>query len=142
MLEMCLRGEVLLVPEELFSYRIIKGKTGEQAAATLGPANARGPMSVNWGQLTGELCRSIRLAPLRATKKLSVMLQFLLEFCVLNPVVRMGLYREGLSGATDAWRRGQYVLGFGLLSLAAVVVPVEAVNIVCLRPLRYRQAKT
>jgi glycosyltransferase involved in cell wall biosynthesis len=143
MLEMSLRGEVLLVREKLFSYRIIKGKTGEQAAATLGPAHARGAMSINWGRLTVELCRSIWLAPfLRATEKLRLTFQFLTDFCVRNPLVRIGLYKEGLSGATDAWRRGQYGLSFGLLSIAAVVVPVEAVYSVFLRPLRYRHAKT
>ena len=142
MLEMCLRGEVLLVREKLFSYRIIKGKTGEQAAATLGPAHARGPMSINWGRLTVELCRSIWLAPLRLTEKLWLTFQFLFDFCVRNPLVRIGLYREGLSGATEAWRRGQYGLSFGLLSIAAVVIPVEGAYSVFLRPLRYRQAKT
>jgi hypothetical protein len=142
MLEMSLRGEVLLVREKLFSYRIIKGKTGQQAAATLGPAHARGPISINWGQLTFELCRSIRLAPLSATEKLRLMFQFLVDFCVRNPLVRMGLYEEGLAGAADAWRRGQYGLSFGLLSIAAVVIPVEAVNSVFVRPLRYRHAKT
>lgn len=142
MLEMCLRGEVLLVREKLFSYRIIKGKTAEQAAATLGPAHARGPMSINWGRLTLELCRSIWLAPLGATEKLSLTFQFLLDFCVRNALFRIGLYREGLSGAADAWRRGQYALFLGQLSIAAVVIPVEAVYSVCLRPLRYRHAKT
>lgn len=158
MLEMSLRGEVLLVPEKLFSYRIIKGKTGEQAAATLGPASssassassasaaaagARGPMSVNWGRLTIELCRSIRLSPsLRPWDKFTLTLRFLLDFCVRNPLVRIGLYREGLSGAGSAWRGGQYGLSLGLLAVAAVVVPVEAIYGALLRPLRYRHAKT
>jgi len=143
MLEMSLRGEVLLVPQKLFSYRIIKGKTGEQAAATLGPANARGALSVNWGRLTVELCRSIWLSPRQRTwEKLSLTLQFLLDFCVRNPLVRMGLYREGLSGAGVAWRGGHYALSFGLLSIAAVVIPVEAIYSALLRPLRYRHAKT
>ncbi|MDX6271362.1 MAG: hypothetical protein QOD28_2585 [Acidobacteriota bacterium] len=148
MLEMSLRGEVLLVPEKLFSYRIIKGKTGEQAAATLAPASAssstgaRGPMSVNWGRLTVELCRSIWLAPLRWLEKLSLTLQFLVDFCMRNPLVRMGLYREGLSGAGAAWRGGHYGLSLGLLAVAAVVVPLEAIYSALVRPLRYRHAKT
>lgn len=144
MLEMSLRGEVLLVPEKLFSYRIIKGKTGEQAAATLGPAAAaRGPMSVNWGRLTAELCRSIWLSPVQGSvEKLRLTLQFLLDFCVRNPLVRMGLYREGLTGASAAWRAGQYALSFGLFSIAAVVIPVEALYAALLRPLRYRHAKS
>ncbi|HEY0101154.1 MAG TPA: glycosyltransferase [Pyrinomonadaceae bacterium] len=142
MLEMSLRGEVLLVREKLFAYRIIKGKTGEQAAATLGPAHARGALSINWGGLTAELFHSIWLAPLRTTEKLSLTFQFLLGFCVRNPLVRIQLYREGLSGATGAWRRGRYGLSLGLLSIAAVVIPVEAVYSLCVRPLRYRHAKT
>jgi glycosyltransferase involved in cell wall biosynthesis len=146
MLEMSLSGEVLLVPEKLFSYRIIKGKTGEQAAATLGPATgarSSSPMSVNWGRLTVELCRSIWLSPRRRPwEKLALTLQFLLDFCVRNPLVRMGLYREGLSGAAAAWRGGQYALSFGLLSIAAVVVPLEAIYSALLRPLRYPHAKT
>ncbi len=142
MLEMSLRGEVLLVPEKLFSYRIIKGKTGEQAAATLGPAAARGPMSINWGRLTVELCRSIWLSPVQsAWQKLRLTRGFLLDFCVRNPLVRMGLYREGLTGARGAWRAGQYALSFGLFSIAAVVIPVEACNSALVRPLRYRHAK-
>lgn len=143
MMEMCLRGEVLLVPEKLFFYRVIKGKTGEQAAATLGPANnARGAMSMNWGGLTAELCRSIRLSPLRPAHKWLLTFQFLLNYCVGNPVVRIGLYREGFSGVTDAWRRGQYGRSFGLFCLAAVVVPIEAAYSLFVRPLRYRHTKT
>lgn len=142
MLEMSLRGEVLLVPEKLFSYRIVR-KTGEEAAATLAPAAAaRGPLSVNWGQLTAELCRSIWLSPVQnAWQKLRLTLGFLLDFCVRNPLVRMGLYREGLTGASVAWRAGQYALSFGLFSIAAVVIPVEGVYGALLRPLRYRHAK-
>lgn len=142
MMEMCLRGEVLLVPEKLFFYRVIKGKTGQQAAATLGPAHARGPMSINWGGLTAELCRSIWLSSLRPAQKLLLTFRFLVNYCVRNPVVRIGLYREGLSGATDAWRRGRYGLSFGLFSLAAVVIPIEAVYSLFVRPLRYWHVKT
>jgi hypothetical protein len=143
MMEMCLRGEVLLVPEKLFFYRIIKGKTGQQAAATLGPADhARGPMSMNWGGMVAELWRSIWLSPLPQTEKLALALRFFMNFCVRNPVVRMGLYHEGLSGVTSAWRNRQYGLSFGLLSIAAVVIPVEGVYSLFLRPLRYRHAKT
>lgn len=141
MMEMCLRGEVLLVPEKLFSYRVIKGKTGEQAAATLGPAQARGPMSMNWGRLAVELFRSIWLSSLRPAEKLRLAAPFFVNYCVRNPVVRMGLYSEGLSGAADAWRNGHYALCLGLLLIAAVVVPVEGVYSMFVRPLRYRHAK-
>ena len=143
MMEMCLRGEVLLVPEKLFFYRVIKGKTGQQAAATLGPANnARGRVSINWGQMVAELWRGIRVSPLRWSEKLTLALRFFLNFCVRNPVVRIGLYHEGLSGVFSAWRNGQYARSFGLLAIAAVVVPVEGVYSLFLRPLRYRHAKT
>jgi glycosyltransferase involved in cell wall biosynthesis len=141
MLEMSLRGEVLLVPEKLFFYRVIKGKTGEQAAATLGAANARGPMSVNWGRLAVELLRSIWLSPLRPAEKFALVVPFFVNYCVRNPVVRMGLYSEGLSGAADAWRNGRYRLSLGLLLIAAVVLPVEGVYRAFIRPLRYRRAK-
>jgi hypothetical protein len=143
MMDMCLRGEVLLVPEKLFSYRIIKGKTGQQAAAILGPANnVRGPMSMNWGRMVAELWRSIRLSPLRWSEKLTLAPPFFFNFCVRNPAVRIGLYHEGLSGVADAWRNGRYGLAFVLLTIAAVVVPLEGVNSLFLRPLRYRHAKT
>jgi hypothetical protein len=142
MLEMSLRGEVLLVPEKLFCYRVIKGKTGEQAAATLGAANApRGPLSVNWGRMTVELCRSIWLSPLRPLEKLTLAVPFIVNYCVRNPVVRMGLYSEGLSGAADAWRTGRYALSFGLFLIAAIVLPIEGVYRTFVRPLRYRHAK-
>lgn len=142
MMEMCLRGEVLLVREKLFTYRIIRGKTTEQAAATLGAAHARGAISINWGGLTAELCRSIWLSPLRPAQKLRLAFQFLVDFCVRNPLVRINLYREGLSGVAEAWRRGQYSLSFALFSIAAVVIPIEGVYSLFLRPLRYRHAKT
>jgi glycosyltransferase involved in cell wall biosynthesis len=143
MMEMGLRGEVLLVPEKLFFYRIIKGKTGHQTAAILGPVNkARAPLSMNWGGMIGELWRSIWLSPLPRMEKLTLALPFFMNFCVHNPVVRMGLYKEGLSGVAHAWRNGQYGLSLGLLLLAAVVIPVEGVYSLFLRPLRYRHAKT
>jgi hypothetical protein len=142
MLEMSLRGEVLLVPEKLFFYRVIKGKTGEQAAATLGAANAeRGPMSINWGRMTVELCRSIWLSPLRPLEKLTLVVPFIFNYCVRNPVVRVGLYGEGLSGVADAWRKGRYALFLGLLLLAAVVLPVEGIYRTFVSPIRYRHVK-
>jgi hypothetical protein len=66
---------------------------------------------------------------------------FIFNYCVRNPVVRVGLYGEGLSGVADAWRTGRYALFLGLLLLAAVVLPVEGIYRTFVSPLRYRHAK-
>src|SRR5439155_24556600 len=56
LLELCLRGPVLLVPEPLFSYRLIEVKTQPDMAGALG---MRGGVEVCWSCLTIELLRSI-----------------------------------------------------------------------------------
>lgn len=139
MMELSLRGEVLLVPEKMFSYRVVTGKTGEQAAATLGPSKK--PLSINWSRLAFEMTRSIWLAPLGALKKLSLTLRFLFNFCIRNPLVRVGIYKEGISGAADAFSEGKYRLFLGLFLIAALVMPIEGVYSL-VRPLRYPHLRT
>jgi glycosyltransferase involved in cell wall biosynthesis len=88
LLELCLLGDTAYVPERLIDYRVYREKTEADVAAGLGEA-AQG-----WTGLTRELVRAIRRSPLGPAEKAALVPRFLVDFCVRNPTVRIGMRRE------------------------------------------------
>jgi len=120
LLELCLRGPVVLVPEPLFFYRRFQGKTQADLAVGLSGSAPQETVPVCWSCLTLELLRSISLAPVGRPEKLGLTVEFLLRFCVLNVPMVAGIRRDITSSikhewSARSWRRLAVLLGVGLL---------------------------
>jgi glycosyltransferase involved in cell wall biosynthesis len=126
LLELCLQGEVVAVPEQLFSYRYFRKKTLQDLAEILVPEVEQGRIPVNWGHFSVEMARSIWLAPLPLTQRLSLIIFLLREFCFRNPLVSENLRRESLSSVKAAYAQGKYRLTVELFTIAAVVILADA----------------
>src|ERR1700674_4698489 len=74
-IELCMLGQVLLLPETLFHYRVNRGKTTELVASTLGSNEGKGAVPVNWSAMTLELARSVWHAPLGGLRKAALVAQ-------------------------------------------------------------------
>lgn len=119
-LELCLRGPVVLVPEPLFSYRRIEVKTQPDLAGGLGP---QGSLAVCWSCMTIEMLRAIWLAPYRAPTRLALAVSFLVNFCVLNWRVAAHLRRDLASNIRSALREKRWGRAAMLLVIGALVYP-------------------
>jgi hypothetical protein len=124
-MEMCMRGEVIAVPEKLFSYRYFQKKTTEDLATTLAPVASRPTIPVSWSHMALEMTRSIWLAPLPLSKKLNLTFPFLREFCLRNKLVRNGIRKERANNMMDAFEKGRYALSAGLAFISCLVVSAD-----------------
>lgn len=122
---LCLRGEVAEVPERLFSYRCFFDKSPEDMVHTINPI---GSVAVSWIQLTLEMLKCIRRAPLGPAQKIGLSLVFVSEFCVRNRLVSGYLNKEGFSGARHALAWGRYRSALALGALAAVIAPATYIQ--------------
>jgi glycosyltransferase involved in cell wall biosynthesis len=120
-LELCLRGPVLLVPEPLFSYRLLSVKTQADMAGALG---SHGGIGVCWSCLTIELLRAIWLAPFRVPTRLALAASFVANFCVLNWRVAAHLRRDLAHNIGAAWAEKRWGRWAMLLVVGALVYPV------------------
>ena len=137
---LCLRGEVVEIPERLFYYRCFLDKGPQDIARSLDPA---GSVAVSWIQLTLEMLKGIWRAPLGLTERAGLALMFVSEFCIRNATVNGYIHEEGLGGVRHALARGRYGSALALSTLAALILPTTYIR--RLRAsLRYRigRAKT
>lgn len=125
LLELCLRGPVLLVPEPLFMYRRFQGKTQEDLAVGLSGSAPRETVPVCWSCLTVELLRSIWLAPVGRTEKVALTAEFMLRFCVLNVPMVAGIRRDLTPSIRRAWSQRHWRQLIVLLSIGALVYPLH-----------------
>jgi hypothetical protein len=121
LLEQCLRGPVLLVPEPLFSYRLIAVKTQPDMAGALG---SHGGVGVCWSCLTIELLCAIWLAPYGVATRLALAASFLVNFCFLNWRVAAHLRRDLAHNIRIALRDRKWGRSALLLVAGALVYPV------------------
>jgi glycosyltransferase involved in cell wall biosynthesis len=117
--EVCMRGDVIAVPEKLFHYRLMQSRSLQQMAAALCGWGA--DISVNWSGLLAELMESVRLAPLGTMEKIRLQGMLASEMCVRDPIWREVIAREGFRGVSPAlrahnFRRAARLLGIGMLS--------------------------
>jgi hypothetical protein len=103
LVEMCLRGPAMLVPEPLFTYRRYRTKTFQELAGGLQVA---GGITVCWSEMAVELMRAIWLAPFSIPTRAVFAMSLLIQCCVLNhylgnairsdvtPSIRIALYEK------------------------------------------------
>ena len=120
-LELCLRGPVLFVPEPLFCYRLITDKAMPDMAGALGPQSGIG---VCWSCLAIELLRAIWLAPFPVPTRLAFAASFLVNFCVLNWRVAAHLRRDLGRSIGTALRERRWGRSAMLLVMGALVYPI------------------
>jgi glycosyltransferase involved in cell wall biosynthesis len=120
-LELCLRGPVLLVPEPLFSYRLVGFKTQPDMAVALSTV---GGIEVCWSCMTIEMLRAIWLAPLGAPARVWLAATFVVDFCVLNWRVAAHLRRDLAHNIRTALRERRWGRWAVLLVVGALVYPV------------------
>ena len=131
---LCLRGEVVEVPERLFTYRCFFEKTAEDIAHTINPA---GRLSVSWLGLTLEMLKNIWSAPIRVTEKIGSSLMFIVEFCVRNRTVNGYIHEEGFRGVRHALANGRLSRAVAIAALGVVIVPTTYIRRL-ITSLRYR----
>jgi glycosyltransferase involved in cell wall biosynthesis len=125
LMELCLRGPVAHIPEPLFIYRIDREKTTAQMATTLASDASAGAVPVNWSAMAIELATSIWISRLAAPRRVELMLEFLVRFCILNGQTGAGMRKDALPTAAGFWSERRYGKAVALVLLAAVVVPVQ-----------------
>ena len=113
--EVCLRGEVLAIPEKLLDYRHFRAKTEEIVAAVL--STAGDTVVVSWSDFVAEIMTSVGLSPLSFTQKLRLKWMLAVELCLRNPSVSWVLGEEGLSAARRALARGDYLRSLTLMCI-------------------------
>jgi glycosyltransferase involved in cell wall biosynthesis len=120
--QLCLRGEVALVPEQLFFYRYLKNKTGEKIVQSLDPS---GSLYLSWIHLTIEVLRSIATAPLGAFEKLEVAWTFTSEFCWRNNAVNNLIRKESFNGVRHEFAHRRYLRALAMAGLLMILIPTN-----------------
>jgi glycosyltransferase involved in cell wall biosynthesis len=123
--ELCLRGDAILVPEALFSYRIFTDKTQDDLAVGLAPSRAEERVGISWSNLAMEMAHSIAMAPIGRREKLTLTTQFVVRFCLLNHTVRRYLRRDVARSAREALSGHRYGRALALAGLAAAIYPIQ-----------------
>ncbi|HEV3217973.1 MAG TPA: glycosyltransferase [Vicinamibacterales bacterium] len=125
LLELCLRGPVLLVPEPLFFYRHFHKKTQADLAIGLSGSAPQETVEVCWSCLTVELLRSIWLGPAGRFEKLILTGVFMLRFCVLNVPLAAGIRRDLTPTIKRAWSRRAWRQLAVLLVIGVLIYPIH-----------------
>jgi len=125
LLELCLRGEVVVVPEALFAYRIFSDKSQADLAVGLAGPGSPANLGVSWSNLAMEMAHSIALAPISRSEKLSLTARFLTRFCLLNHTVRRYVRSDVAASARQALSGHRYRRALTLLGVAAAVYPIQ-----------------
>ena len=125
LLELCLRGDVIMVPEALLSYRIFKDKTQDDLAAGLAASSAGERVGISWSNLAIEMAHGISIAPISRREKVTLTAQFLSRFCLINHTVRRYVRQDVAHGAREALSGHRYRRALALLGVAAAVYPIQ-----------------
>jgi glycosyltransferase involved in cell wall biosynthesis len=110
----CLRGEVVDVPERLFSYRLFFDKSAEIAAQSM-------EIRVSWLHLTLGMLKNIWRAPLGLLAKLQMSHMFVHEFCVRNPAVRGYIQEERFRAVRHMFSEGHVLRASGMAALGVIL---------------------
>jgi glycosyltransferase involved in cell wall biosynthesis len=125
LLELCLRGPVLVVDRPLFSYRRFQNKTQDDLAASLAAPGQRSSASACWTCLTLQMVRAIGLSPAGAASRALLVGQFLVLFCLLNVPVGASIRGDLGANIREAWAARKLRRLAGLCGLAALIYPVH-----------------
>ena len=124
-MDLCMRGRVLLVPQRLFYYRVDRQKTTQRVASTLGPTEGSAAVPVNWSAMTLELARSIWLAPLNWLRRAALIGQLMVQLCVFNGLVGLGIRNDVGANLRASWASRRFGRFAALIVMAALVFPVQ-----------------
>jgi len=124
-MEMCMRGQTLLVPDKLFYYRADPQKTVHYVASSLGSTSAQGAVPVNWSAMTLELAGGIWRSPLNALHRGALIVQLVFQICVFNGLVGLGIRKDLGTNLTAAWNERRIGRFAALVAMAALVFPVQ-----------------
>jgi hypothetical protein len=104
--ELCLRGEVVNVPEKLFDYRYFPAKTAESVAQGISTADVT--VSVSWSDLAVDLMECVDRSSLSFLEKPRLKWMIAVELCLRNPSVGWGVREEGFRPARLALASAKY----------------------------------
>jgi glycosyltransferase involved in cell wall biosynthesis len=110
----CLRGEVVEVPERLFSYRLFFDKSAEAVARSM-------EIPVSWLHLTLGMLKNIWRAPLGVLEKARMTSMFVNEFCVRNMTVRGYIEEERFRGARHMFIHRHFLRALGMTALGVIL---------------------
>ena len=105
--DVCLRGEVVAVPEVLFDYRIFRAKTLDRLAE----------MQTEWGGeqvlvssigIGADLMECVQRAPINLVQRLVTNCALAVEVAVSSRFLSLNIRWEGLAGVRRALRRGGF----------------------------------
>lgn len=120
LIELCLRGPVVLVPEPLFAYRRYRAKTFQSLASGLGTV---GGIAVCWSDMAVEMLRAVWLAPNPIPTRLVLVMSFLLNCCVLNHYLGNAIRSDLTPSIGAALRAKRFGRVTALLLIGAFVYP-------------------
>src|SRR5487761_1117375 len=125
LMELCLRGPVLFVPEPMFYYRADRAKTQPSVALTLGAPAGQGSIPVDWSAMTLELVHAVRIAPSSLSRRAALMVELVIRLCVFNGLAGAGVRRDVRASMAQAWADRRVGRVAALLVLAALVFPAQ-----------------
>lgn len=103
-LELCLRGNYIVLEDPLFIYRIFRTKTSEQQASTLSTVQTR----PSYTAFTLEMVGGINHAPINKLYKRVLVHKFLWHWLVLNLWVRDSVQVDVMEFLRRAWANREY----------------------------------
>ncbi len=125
LLQLCLAGPVLYVPEPLFVYRVDERKTTQRVASTLGADNPRGAIGVNWSAMTLTLLSDTWHSRLPLPQRVALGLRLWVQLCALNGLVGSGIVGDVGANIRRAWSQRRFGRVVALCFLAAAALPVQ-----------------
>lgn len=117
--EVCMRGNVIAVPEKLFYYRQFRSKTAEKIAESISGWGTE--ITASWTGMVVELMEAVRLAPLSKLQKIRSNCMLAVEMCVRDPVWPIMMREEGFHALRAALQRHDYRRALQLAGLGVLV---------------------
>lgn len=136
--EMCLRGEVVEVPEKLFDYRYFAAKTTEDLAQSLSTSDVR--VSVSCSDLAADLMESVQRSPLSFPERSRLKWMIVVELCLRKTTIGWAMREEGFTATRQALAGGRYRRAVTLASMG-LLKQIVAFGQRIADSVRYRGAK-
>jgi len=120
--ELCLRGEVAEVPENLFAYRCFRAKTTDDLAKGISTSDVS--VYVSWSDLAANLIESVGRSPLRFWERLRLKWMIVAELCFRNSSVAWAISEEQFRPARRAFGERKYrrAATLGVMGLLTQIV--------------------
>ena len=127
-MELCLNGDVMHIPEQLWSVRIFTNKTASEQAQTIIPFQAKKCLAVSYSDLSASFLRTISYAKLPFRQRFPALIRCLYNCSVSNPTLRYLIARDRSRPVHRAWKEKRYGDVLSLAILAMFVFFARALN--------------